>query len=312
MDEAKKGLKYLRIIYTSLKNKESSSNQEVLTKQVIENILSFSDLDLHKIYDEVFDSSSYSLVSEYNRFLSFTIEQLKKEETLLKLGNLGDYFSNIYDEHLSKGIEQIEELYELVKLHRKLRDSTEPITNDNNTELVEEYDQFIMNYNVRINDLVLTGNNFIKTDQNRWKGIFSIHEFIEKLEYIYFLSEARLKELSQPSEIFKSEVMVLASHQIFTKLKLIKKISLEEFKSQFQSKNRKLTIEQTPDTKKYLARVIFKLKPFVVEDYQDEWEKRMSTYFGIKSYSKIKNKCDDDNNTYKDIETMIKSFEKLI
>ncbi len=312
MVEAKKGLKDLRVIYISLKNNNQLVRRDPRTKSIIESVLRFSNLDLNTIYDEIFDTTSYSLVSEYERFLKFIMEKLKSEKILFELKELGNYFTDDYEENLLEGLDQVETLFSLVKRHRDFNGSAISYDDNDYSELIDQHDQFIMEYNIKVNDLVYVGKQFIDADQKRWLGHFTINDFLDKLEYIYFLANSRLKELTQPKDVFKSEVMVLAAFKIFMDLKLIRKVGAEEFKDQFQFRDRKLTLEKTGNSKKYLARAIYKLKPFVIDEYQNEWEIKLSSYFEISSYSKIKNKIDDDNEKFEIIEKTLKSFEAFI
>lgn len=312
MEEAKKGLKELRVIYIALKNNNPLVRKDPRTKSIIESILTFSNLDLNTIYDEIFDTTSYSLVSEYERFLKIIMDRLKNEKILFELKELGNYFTDDYDENLLLGLDQVERLFSLVKRHRDLSSSEISFDDGDYSELIDQHDQFIMEYNIKVNDLVYVGKQFIDADQKRWLGHFTINHFLDKLEYIYFLANSRLKELTQPKDVFKSEVMVLAAFKIFTDLKLIKKIDVEKFKDQFQFRDRKLTLEKTGDRKKYLASVIYKLKPFVIDEYQNEWEVRLSSYFEIKSYSKVRNKKYDDDTEFVKIDETLKSFKELI
>lgn len=300
---------------------------EVKDTRVSDGIIKFMEMDSNKLYMELIESNSYIKIVEFNRHLKLIENNLYKELKYLKDGSFEILYENSFINDLKSGMNILQRITDEISNHL---DKTEKLAlkyNPVGVSLVRKIayenpdsDEYF-DYEVSGQNLV---ESFSETAQSLSSLSVSIKKMFDKrtspysyndfkilLKEFITVTNDKLIDLSEKGNVFKKEVVVELAYEIFVGYNLIETIDRKDFEDQIRYRNRTLTFKSNQGKKIILAQVIYRLKPFVSEDYQEEWENQMISLFNIKSYKKIRNKA-LNSIELDEIKELIKTWKTLL
>jgi len=319
MENALEGLPYLRGIDNALKDEALTSNSDKEgTRTIIYNLCRFLEIGTNSIYQELLRNYEYTILMEYKNLLELVIKRLPKEFKKRNITGLQSYFLNQYNEFYDRSLNKSNELSELLKEHQRLKQSIEAVPMEEiwGTEEFDRIHNLESDFEDEFFEMSTTIAQYaddIKELDDLYKIIagFSLSDIFDKIKELYNLVESKLKDVSQPEDVFVDSSVPWIIYTVFNEFDLIQEIEKDKFEEQIKYKNRKYTFKGKDRKKKVLARAIYLFSDFVQSEYQEKWQKRMATQFDIKSYRNIRNKIYEEE-VFRRLEKRIAPFKSLL